>query len=43
MKIKWPLVIPDPTNFGPRVLVTLGTTTINRIINVIKETNCQFH
>ena len=31
------LVISDPTNFGSRVPVTLGTSAINRIINVIKE------
>ena len=31
------LVISDPTNFGSRVPVTLGTPTINQIINVIKE------
>ena len=31
------LVIPDSTGFGSWVLVTLGTPTINRIINVIKE------
>ena len=31
------LVIPHPTDFGSRVLVTLGTSTIDRIINVIKE------
>ena len=31
------LVIPDPTGFGSQVLVTLGTLTINQIINVIKE------
>ena len=31
------LVIPDPSDFGSRVLVTLGTLTINQIINVIKE------
>ena len=40
------LVIPDPTNFGSRVPVTLGTLTISWIINMIKEsekTNCQFH
>ena len=32
------LVIPDLTAFGLRVLVTLGTPTINQIVNVIKET-----
>ena len=31
------LVIPNPTNFGSRVPVALGTLTINQIINVIKE------
>ena len=31
------LVIPDPTDFGSRVLVTLVTLTINQIINVIKQ------
>ena len=31
------LIIPDPTDFGPLVLVILGTPTINCIINVIKE------
>ena len=31
------LVIPNSTNFGSWVLVTLGTPTINWIINVIKE------
>ena len=31
------LVIPDLTTFGLRVLVTLGTPSINQIINVIKE------
>ena len=31
------LVIPDSTEFGSRVLVTLGTPTINQIINVIKK------
>ena len=31
------LVIPDPTDFGSRIPVTLGTPTINQIINVIKE------
>ena len=31
------LVIPDSTGFGSWVLVTLGTPTINQIINVIKE------
>ena len=31
------LVIPDPTDFGSQVPVILGTPTINRIINVIKE------
>ena len=31
------LVIPDSTIFESRVLVTLGTPTINWIINVIKE------
>ena len=37
MKIKWLLVIPDSTGFGSQVLVTLGTPTINQIINMIKE------
>ena len=31
------LVVPDSTIFGSQVLVTLGTPTINWIINVIKE------
>ena len=31
------LVIPDSTNFGFQVPVTLVTPTINQIINVIKE------
>ena len=31
------LVIPDSTGFGSQVPVTLGTPTINWIINVIKE------
>ena len=31
------LVIPDPTDFGSWVPVTLGTPTINWIINLIKE------
>ena len=31
------LVIPDLTTFGVRVLVTLGTSTINQIVNIIKE------
>ena len=31
------LVMPDPNVFGSQVLVTLGTPTINQIINVIKE------
>ena len=31
------LVIPDPTDFGSWVPVTLGTKTIKQIINVIKE------
>ena len=31
------LVIPDPTDFGSRVPVTLGTPIINWIINMIKE------
>ena len=31
------LVVPDSTGFGSQVLVTLGTPTINQIINVIKE------
>ena len=31
------LVVPDLTAFGSQVLVTLGTPTINQIINVIKE------
>ena len=31
------LVVPDPTHFGSKVPVILGTPTINQIINVIKE------
>ena len=31
------LVIPDSATFGTQVPVTLGTPTINQIINVIKE------
>ena len=31
------LVVPDSTIFGSQVLVTLGTLTINWIINTIKE------
>ena len=31
------LVIPDSTVFGSQVIVTLGSPTINWIINVIKE------
>ena len=31
------LVVPDSTGFGSWVLVTLGTPTINWIINMIKE------
>ena len=31
------LVVPDSTTFGSWVLVTLGTLTINQIINMIKE------
>ena len=31
------LVVPDSTTFGSRVPVTLGTPTINQIVNVIKE------
>ena len=31
------LIIPDLTAFGSRVPVTLGTLTINQIMNVIKE------
>ena len=31
------LVVPDLTTFGSRVLVTLGTPTINQIMNVIKK------
>ena len=31
------LVIPDSTTFGSRVQVTLGTPTINQIVNVIKD------
>ena len=31
------LVIPDLTTFGSRVLVTLGTSTINWIMNIIKK------
>ena len=30
-------VVPDSTGFGSQVPVTLGTPTINQIINVIKE------
>ena len=30
-------VVPDLTIFGTRVLVTLGTPTINWIVNIIKE------
>ena len=30
-------VVPDLTTFGSRVLLTLGTPTINWIVNVIKE------
>ena len=32
-----PLVILDSATFGSRVLVTLGSPTINQIVNVIKE------
>ena len=31
------LVIPDPTDFGSQVAITLGTLTINWIINMIRE------
>ena len=31
------LVILDLTTFGSRVMVTLGTPTINQIMNIIKE------
>ena len=31
------IVIPDLTTFGVRVLVTLGTPTINQIVNMMKE------
>ena len=31
------LVIPDSTIFGPQVPVTVGTLTINQIINMSKE------
>ena len=31
------LVIPDSTGFGSQVPVTLGTSIINQIINMIKE------
>ena len=31
------LVIPDSTAFESRVLVTLGTPTINQIMSMIKE------
>ena len=31
------LVVPDPTEFSSQVQVILGTSTINQIINVIKE------
>ena len=31
------LIIPDSSNFTPRVPVTLGTLMIGRVINVIKE------
>ena len=31
------LVVPDSTAFGLRVPVTLGTPTINQIVNIIKE------
>ena len=31
------LVVPDSTGFGSQVPITLGTPTINQIINVIKE------
>ena len=31
------LVIPDSTGFGSQGLITLGTPTINQIINMIKE------
>ena len=39
------LVIPDSTGFGSQVPFTLGTPTINWIINMIKEmksVSCQF-
>ena len=35
------LVIPDPTDFGSWVPVILGTLTINRIINMIKESEIE--
>ena len=31
------LVIPDLTTFGLRVLVILGTSTINQIMSMIKD------
>ena len=31
------LIIPDSTAFRSRVLITLGTPTINQIMNLIKE------
>ena len=31
------LFIPDLTAFGMRVLISLGTPTINQIVNVIKD------
>ena len=31
------IVIPDSTAFGSQVPVTLGTPTINQVINMIKE------
>ena len=31
------LFIPDLTAFGLRLMVTLGTPTINQIVNMIKE------
>ena len=33
------LVLSDPTDFGSMVLVILGTLTINRIANVIMESD----
>ena len=36
-KVQVALVIPDLAAFGARVPVTLGTPTINQIVNVIKK------